>query len=77
MSENILFAELIKYYQQLKALYATTDWVQETKDNTERFYKEKIEELRIKCHEAKAKRLKELDTNRANDCTVTEAEEIS
>ena len=77
MSENILFTELIRYYQQLDALYATDDWNEDTKKKTEDFYNEKIKELRIKCHETNAGRLAEIDTRRAYDCPVTEAEEIS
>ena len=78
MSENQIFLELIRYYQQLKSLLASVDWPsEEGRANTKSFYKENIERLRKQCHEANPKRLAELDANRANDCTVTEAEYIS
>lgn len=77
MSENQLFTELIRYYQQLDALIISKDWESDTKANTKTFYLEKIDELRIRCHEANPKRLAELVTRRANDCPINEAEQIS
>lgn len=77
MKEDKLFAELKKYYQQLHALLIADDWAEHTKANTKTFYKEKIETLRIQCHEANPKRLKELDKRREADCPVNEPEEVS
>lgn len=77
-TENQIAVELIKYYQQEQALREATEWDNnpEGKENTLNFYKGKIETLRKKLNEISPKRLQEIDTQRANDCTVNEAEVI-
>ena len=74
-SENRITVEIIRYYQQLEALKPKKQEYINLK-NAEgytsllRFYHEKIQTLRKQLDEINPDRLQEIDTQRANDCTI-------
>lgn len=77
-SENSIAAELIRYYQQKEALQIglKTEFTKAQRTETLVFYNWKIKSLRKQLNEINPARLQEIDTQRANDCTVTNAEHV-
>jgi hypothetical protein len=70
--EDQIADELTQYYSQKKALEnnLSLGFTENGKESTLTFYKEKINALRSKLNEINPKRLQEIDSERANDCTI-------
>lgn len=77
-SENIVAAELIRYFQQKDALLSNKiDEINpKSKADTLEFYDYKINELKKQLHEINPERLAKIEQQRINDTTVVGAEII-
>lgn len=81
-SENRISVELIRYYQQKDALLTQKSEYEDLNNitaykNLLSFYSEKIETLKKQLYEINPEKLKKIEQQRANDCTVNGAEIIA